>query len=1692
MVNQFNPLEQIESIRARREERNRRTQQLLSQYGGKRGASIARDLANQQQSTLNAPLEPTPSVQAQEEFRQAQEATEQIKLPLGIETTVGAQAGAKEDRGKPEFGSFFGSGVLEGAAGAGLRAAENVQKGIEATMGTAVGTVAAVTPGDLFGFESNLQRVVDEKGDPSFWNVAGQAQNFAEAFRITDMPSFHMDLIPGEGVNLPGDNTLNEFQFGVKGALELLPDALLTVATGGASLAATGTKLGAVKAIPTVAARTVGLDVLASGVKAIPKVVTKTADIKKLAAPVYRNVTNLTLETGRANIERAKIPEMRQMLNRLKSVSGAGGAISGVMHAVSPAMLLENGKNLMTDIVYGRLNALSLVPGAVEANTAVYIEKIGGIGNSPAKVGGDVLGEGRADIGRRVSGSPVGRVAGKVRSKVFGPNEQSPMLYVDSSGLIVADAGSEIENLNGKVWTNAFSDAFKVGEDGELTIRLGDDAVIPEEFARNYIDVDVNGVPMAPVVEGSDTVPQLFGKYVKVDTETVPGEITGSVKLTRTQRLLLRDEVADDLGQFERSTHGLFEPDVEGFSEGKRKFLVDSSLNTTETNMGPIALPSELVEDAVQLVYLRDEALPSIIAKLDEQIEAGKLNPNEFVPGTDKTLRKVQGERRSIEKLRSSLDEMTSAPTTRRVPGSFTETEGTRFYTLARHSIETYQDMAKHYEWATGKMISRTAKMRFTDSAYVPQVPNGGDWFDDVSEALGVGGKPGDKKRPFQERSYFADDLQAAIDEGHYEMAGPLEAMQSYMTNMYTATIDAGMVKHINSATKDLESGVVDFNKVAKSVQGAITRLSKGGNVSDKKGGLIKKLEAVGFDALPQEMKRIQGLEGDARTAAISRLKEVFKKERKDLNGQYYAVDETKGRKAPAFAGIMFRDVGEVEESGKKVRLLGAKEIEKRGGTIIVDAADQAKRVSRAANLGDPSRAQGAVEIAAETGDLLRVGKTGFDFGFHMIHGIPAIGIATGRFLAGHPKEAAKLYGTWAKSVKTTFDAFFRPKVLMETMMREPALVQEAVENGLQLSREAQDFFLATQNATVLRRIPKAGETMDALLTDLANSFQRAFVAPGDLLRIEGYRIMRNTAGQSENGLTELTGFLNKMTGALNSSASGVGRGQQQLERGFLFFSPRYTRSAMALFADVYRGGTRGELARQTMVGMAFFGAATYYAFSKAMGQEAKFDPSESDFMTVQIGDSTVGVGGFWTQFVRLSSKLAETAWDEDAQAAFGDASENPLWRWVRSRAAPGAGAAWDIANGEDYMGRQFTSLGDVASHVGRQALPIWAEASLLEDPYRTGPAGITAEVLGSRTNPLSASKRRRQLRNSIANDAFGKKWEDLNALQRKLITEGKAEGMTADEKVQLDAYTDEVLSGNADRNEEVDVNIEKWHHKREEIDLIFNAQIKQGIDHLQTEGSGVDPQFFREFYLGNASAQRRTRLEDLNDPEGEYALTMNYYTDISEKFGSEHPEDVAYYEYIDTIIATEDFDAPNGFNFRKRDDAILAFRQRWGDEVYAYVQEIFETGRDLEPLVEEFYKGRQRYEYYWRDVEEQTLASMPRAGELRETYQRYLDADANGKREMKDNDRLLRKYLNTMSDVKKELRKKDQMLDAWLFRWGYTDTLSHKNNRVAPDGISNPREYWRAPEVFPLSIFGIGEGVNLPAIEQPSLQAFA
>ena len=187
----------------------------------------------QNPNVIQPSLSPGIPPQQQAAFQAQQTAQGPARLPFGRQVSVGAPTAATETRGKPEFGSFFGSGVLENLAGGGLAALENVQKGIETFGGTAA-SLADLAPGSLFasqnegrGFNEILQEVTAESGRGSAGDFAGQAQNLAEAFRRTNMPSVELDIVPGQGIDLPGDSYLNEVSVGVKGAMELLPDALL-------------------------------------------------------------------------------------------------------------------------------------------------------------------------------------------------------------------------------------------------------------------------------------------------------------------------------------------------------------------------------------------------------------------------------------------------------------------------------------------------------------------------------------------------------------------------------------------------------------------------------------------------------------------------------------------------------------------------------------------------------------------------------------------------------------------------------------------------------------------------------------------------------------------------------------------------------------------------------------------------------------------------------------------------------------------------------------------------------------------------------------------------------------------------------------------------------------------------------------------------------------------------------------------------------------------------------------------------------------------------------------------------------------------------------------------------------------------------------------------------------------------------
>ena len=341
----------------------------------------------------------------------------------------------------------------------------------------------------------------------------------------------------------------------------------------------------------------------------------------------------------------------------------------------------------------------------------------------------------------------------------------------------------------------------------------------------------------------------------------------------------------------------------------------------------------------------------------------------------------------------------------------------------------------------------------------------------------------------------------------------------------------------------------------------------------------------------------------------------------------------------------------------------------------------------------------------------------------------------------------------------------------------------------------------------------------------------------------------------------------------------------------------------------------------------------------------------------------------------------------------------------------------------------------------------------------------------------MSSNERRRELRDSVAIDAYGAKWTDINGLQRDKISSGEGEISLSDfeELQRLDA---EVAKGTVERGDLTDIVVEKYKSKRLKINDEFNVKIQEGRDYL-TAGS-IDLPTFRTLYLSEANSTRRVKLEELHDSEGEFAEAIAYFEGNAKRFGEDKPEDIAYNEFITTIIATDEFEDPMGLDWEAKEEAVEIFQAKWGGEVYAYILERFGTVRDLDAVVYEIYKGKQHFNYYWGDTERATLASMPNSSALQEAYREYKSATDNRQFDMRETVPYLKEFIAKLSRVKKAMRETDVDLDRWMFRMGYSNTLVHPENEFSPDGVDDAREYWRDPHPMPLQTFGIPVGTTL------------
>ncbi len=1685
--------------------------------------------------------------------------------PLSGDLAPATPAQAQESN-RVEIGGFPGSGIIENVLSTkGVQSSlGNIQKLTEATGGALTLGASRVLPGKQ-AIERTFGEVLDERGvgfarNP--FDIAGQAQDLAEAFRRQDLPSGTVSL-PFE-IGLPNNKSLQDIDVGVKGAIELVADP--TNLIPGKVIASAG--LAPVKAVTAGtkrAALAVPSETFQAGVRSASEApgtlrqFLRGGDIAPTAAPqgvlirgsetielAERGVKQAPEQIARVeqtaalndsfNAFQESVPEIVKKLR--ESTNFALGPLRWAGDKIHPMAFSKPGDKITKAMLF-HFRRQAAAPTQVADSTARLFTTKTLLGNTK-------------------------------RGFNIGGDDASAIFNIDDNGFITNLAGRSTDDINtthyltvlekGFGSDGAFSEKFRVGQ--VTTPQLDDTgnvigvtAKATEKTVLEMTDDElvraINDGLIAPdFAEQAFYVKQVQDFFKEIDSMFVESGVEFSrVKLAEGESYISR--IVESINLVDQRGPSRRVGATQSLEKGRillEDRLLEGMKNGVRYQPNPEAAISEALESAYHVV--RDTLL-------EKELGAHALvRRKEFLSQAERIAKHTQREVKRAEGALTRLKfaargaSLTGAQTRSiRALGENVETKFNSAMALKgqrqRAALKEVRTLAKT-ELDQAREVSRMIKSVVTDAGR--KAEGRPTKLNEVFQNLGL--QPGVITREFAERyPETADNLRrlwraAAVQQPRRGQVSeglpsrptgrsgaqaspvtpgtPGRARQVRQTST-GASADAlsvaqaakrALVKSINrdiDAIVDVANRVDTITKVGNRTAGnliggerrflakyspeLLERVDAASALDDVKG------KSLALKDLTKEVEEILGIKREFAEVAqgvLTGRRRQLENMRVSVRGK--GVDPVTGRR------IFERDADELKllfkgegppvneftpEGQTSLILRESSEIPSLKGLYFTEA--EVKHIERVLPPG-ARRGQGALKDRLDSfflqtvpgfADTLRVLKAGFDFGAPFLQGIPVL---------------ARRPDIWRKATVRHFKAFGSPEGHAAYLNTKMDVVREMTDHGVPLSGAATDYFLAIQSGGSLRNI---GERIDNAIIDrgispentavqglratgrvglkAALKFEHSFEAFGDYARIELWSALREQAQRSgPEGLSELASTVRNMTGALDAGRIGISPSQQAFERGWLFFSPRYTRASLALVANSFQGGFRGQQARQTMVNMVSAGAAMYYGIATALGQEPKLDPRPksmggdgAEFMTIDAAGQNVGIGSFWTSFVRLIGNTVGAAADDPETLFRPSVRDNPIVRWVRSRSAPATGLAVDFANGANFLGEPldtpFSQDGavDWTLHLGRQTLPFAVENAIFEEgPLGSRFAGAFVEMGGTRTFPISKLEQRNSEREVSAQERFGKPWEELNGLQKRTLEN--------DPLRSLGSLTQEVREQQTRFNptdpDSLDFKMQQFFGRREEAEESWREQVTDAL--ALFENGQIDTVTFKEVWLEPANRERQILIEDLNESE-EFEDVLEFFRKQQERGAPIPPEDLAYVEYIEEVIVPDFRREIGTFDFDAQEAAELRYRDKWGDEMLTFIRERFNANRSSQDfqfpsLIEELYDGRLRFQAYWRDVDDAVIAQQRDPESLRALYGDWKESTPTARTLMRENNRALDRFLSQVERVRRRLREDNAELDAFLYRWGFTNTLAHRDNDFV-----DAETHWRyAPAMaFPLPV---------------------
>ena len=737
------------------------------------------------------------------------------------------------------------------------------------------------------------------------------------------------------------------------------------------------------------------------------------------------------------------------------------------------------------------------------------------------------------------------------------------------------------------------------------------------------------------------------------------------------------------------------------------------------------------------------------------------------------------------------------------------------------------------------------------------------------------------------------------------------------------------------------------------------------------------------------------------------------------------------------------------------------------------------------------------VRGAADVSRILRFAGTAIDLGTMAIYAPIVLGKANYDILAGiakgDVKQVAKGRAINKAIANATIDSFLALATPQQIRSRTFSYARQAdwadaAQHNLTVSRSNVEFYEALNShgpitkyldTRINSKFPSQAPIRQ-FIKGFTGRFELSFSTFIDEMKLGTYKALTQNADEATK--RSVADFLNKATGTMDSAASGVSRTQRQLESAFLFFSPRMTRSMIALLSDsVTRGGVEGRMARQGVL-TAWLGLqGITWAMGQALGQDVELDPTQPHYLQIKIGNTWVGPSGNIISIPR--AVIRASLGPDDASAVYnemysdGSYKDNQWFQLLRSRAftAPTGSMLMDAITNENFMGEPYEGLTDFVTAQSLNLLPFWLQDAVVADPYRANIAGTAAAALGLRTRPQTAYEARRDLLNDAAKELFNGvlDYENLDPLsKRKVITELEKEDSSLSMVSQY-RVTNELINEQRRRVNVDGETIDTFYSEVNELKDRKDSELQELFNSYE-QNAFTNPTDLRKM-VSEVNKKYSPQFESLYDPEGKYSEPLYYITVLDSQKQNEDARSIWIETYKNEVLYNSEFEKTNiagtdYFDYEARSQQEQQWINQYGTEAYEYVQEYFNAGKVTHPVIQELNMMRDQFRWYWEVPKNSAISNaviqfnLPES-QVRQLYDLYINGSDSQKQTLEKSDVI--KYINTFSSKTKKLfREQNPALDGFLYRFGYNDTLTEINRSPSAES------FWKSKTPFTADVY--------------------